>query len=243
MRKADCAVCKVGCPFTHLAGAERSQLNSLIRHHSYSKGETVFAQGSMILGVYILCRGKIQLAHRTGDGRTQIVKFLSDGDCFGEEGFWQAHASSVSAQALAESVVGWISLADFQELLRRSPSIGLEMQRRLVAEIRELRVRLAERAYLGARERLIKLILELGEKYGQKSEQGVQIDLELTERELAEMLGNTHEWVCKQMRILWKRRLVAYRRGELMILDEAGLRQRVTPPVSVECPSEAESER
>ncbi|MEM3078427.1 MAG: helix-turn-helix domain-containing protein, partial [Nitrososphaerales archaeon] len=93
------------------------------------------------------------------------------------------------------------------------------------------------------RERLIKLIVELGEKYGRKSNRGLLIDLELTERDLAGMLGNTPEWVCKQLRILWKQGLVAYRRGELMILDEAGLRQRITPPVSVERPSEAEDGR
>jgi hypothetical protein len=131
---------------------------------------------------------------------------------------------------LAESVVGWISPADFQELLRRNSSIALEMQRRLAGEITELRVRLAERAYLGARERLIKLLLELGEKYGCKGERGLVMRLELTERDLAGMLGNTREWVCKQLGALRERGLIAYRRGELVILDEAELRRHVTPP-------------
>lgn len=230
MRKTTCAACEVRCPFGSLSLHERFQLNSLVRHHRYEKGEPIFAQGSMISGCYVLCQGKVQLAHRTRDGRVQIVKFLRDGECFGEEGFWQASPSSVSAQALADSVAGWISPADFQELLRRNSSLALEIQKRLAGEVRELRVRLAEQAYLGTRERLIKLILELGEKYGHKSDHGLVIDLELTERELAEMLGNTHEWVCKTLRILWKQGLVAYRRGELIILDEAGLRQRVTPP-------------
>ncbi|MCS7197678.1 MAG: Crp/Fnr family transcriptional regulator [Candidatus Bipolaricaulota bacterium] len=184
----------------------------------------------MISGCHILCQGKVQLAHRTRGGHTQIVKFLRDGECFGEEGFWQLSPSSVLARALTDSVVGWISPADFQELLKRNASVAQEIQKRLVGEIKELRVRLAEQAYLGTRERLIKLILELGEKYGHKSDHGLVIELELTERELAEMLGNTPEWVCKQLRILWNQGVVAYRRGELIILDEAGLRQRVTPP-------------
>jgi CRP/FNR family transcriptional regulator len=233
MRKANCAVCaaSTSCFFTHLPLAERSQLNSLIRHRLYEKGETIFAQRSTISGCHILCQGKVQLAHRTGDVRTQIVTFLRDGECFGEEGFWQPSPSSVAAQVLANSVVGWLSPADFQELLRRNSSIALEIQRRLAGEVRELRVRLAELAYLGTRERLIKLLLELGEKYGcRRSDSGLAIDLELTERELAEMLGNTREWICKQMGVLKSRGLIAYRRGELVILNEAGLRQRVTPP-------------
>jgi CRP/FNR family transcriptional regulator len=131
---------------------------------------------------------------------------------------------------LAESVVGWISPADFQELLRRNSSIALEIQKRLSEEIKKLRVRLAERAYLGARERLIKLLVELSEKYGCKGERGLVIELELTERDLAGMLGNTPEWTCKQLCVLKQRGLIAYRRGELTILNEAELRRYITPP-------------
>jgi CRP-like cAMP-binding protein len=168
--------------------------------------------------------------HRTRDGQIHIVKFLRSGECFGEEGFGQASASSVSARALADSVVGWISPADFQELLGRNSSIAREIQKRLAGEIKELRVRLAERAYLEARERLIKLLLELGEKYGCKGERGLVIELELTERDLAGMLGNTPEWICKQLGVLKQRGLIAYRRGELMILNKAELRLHITPP-------------
>jgi len=245
MGKVSCVVCKnpTSCFFTNLPIAERSQLSSLIHHRLYAKGKTLFAQGETISGCYVLCRGKVQLVHRTRDGQIHIVKFLRSGECFGEEGFGQASASSVSARALAESVVGWISPADFQELLRRNSSIALEMQRRLAGEITELRVRLAERAYLGARERLIKLLLELGEKYGCKGERRLVMRLELTERDLAGMLGNTREWTCKQLCVLKQRGLIAYRRGELTILNEAELRRYITPPVSEKRPAEAENPR
>jgi|GEM_PF-2669697 len=194
------AACAVRCPFGSLSLYERSQLNSLIRHQLYEKGKPIFVQGSTISGCYVLCQGKVQLAHCTRDGRTQIVKFLKDGDCFGEEGFWQASSSSVLARALTDSVAGWISSADLQELLRRNSSLALEAQKRLAGEVKELRVRLAEQAYLGTRERLIKLIVELG------------------------------EWVCKQIGVLKSRGLIAYRRGELIILNETELLRYITPP-------------
>jgi hypothetical protein len=103
-----------------------------------------------------------------------------------------------------------------------------QTSRSCLGEIR-LRVRLAERAHLGARERLIKLLVELSEKYGCKGERGLVIELELTERDLAGMLGNTPEWICKQLGVLKQRGLVAYRRGELTILNEVELRRYITP--------------
>ncbi len=232
MRKVSCVVCEASrsCPFTALRCEERSPLSSLIQHQLYQKGETIFHQGAVISGLYVLCDGKVKLARCTSDGHKQIIKLLGDGDLFGELGLWEAQASSVSAQALADSVVGWLSLGDFQELLKRYPPMALGIQRRLAQEIGDLYVRLAERAYARARERLIKLLLELGAKYGRESDQGLQIDLELTERDIAEMLGNTPEWVCKQLGVLKRRGLIAYRRGELVILDEVELRRYLTPP-------------
>ncbi|MFN4217835.1 MAG: Crp/Fnr family transcriptional regulator [Candidatus Bipolaricaulia bacterium] len=91
-------------------------------------------------------------------------------------------------------------------------------------------MRLVELAHLGTRERLIKLLLELGEKYGSKSEHGLVIDVKLTEQDLADMLGNTRVWICRQVGVLRDRGLIAYRRGELVILDEGKLREFAPPP-------------
>ena len=225
-----CTTCEssAGCPFTGLD--DRTSLQRLIRHRSYAKGETIFHQGAVIFGCYILCCGKVQLARYTSAGRTQIIKFLGAGDLFGESGFWEAKASSVSARALVESVVGWLNVENFQELLSSAPSVARAIQKRLAQEIEDLRVRLAEQAYQGTREPLVGLLLQLGEKYGCKGERGLAMSLELTERDLAGMLGNTPEWVCKQLRVLKQRGLIAYRRGELIILDEAGLWQYITLP-------------
>jgi CRP-like cAMP-binding protein len=232
MRKTNCAVCEVsaGCPFAHLHCEERSPPNSLLRHQSYAKGERIFRQGAAISGLYVLCAGKVKLAHQT-KVQKQIVRFLQPGEFFGEAGLTEAKVSSVSAKALMGSTVGQLSPGDLQELLKRDPALALEILKRFARQTEETYLRLAEQAHLGTHERLIRLILALGTKYGCRSERGLVIDLPLTQMEIAEMLGDTREWVCKKLGILQKRGLISYRRGELVILDEAGLRQLIAPPV------------
>ena len=228
-RYVPCEAPRLGL-FEHLSTEERSQLHASMRHRIYDSGEIIFSQGDVISGLWRLCRGKVQLSCLTRDGSKQTVKLLRDGDSFGEEGLVQASASSVSAQALSQSVVGWLSLTDLHDFLGRSPAMALALLAKLTQEVSELRVRLAEQAHLGTYERLIKLLLELGEKYGSRSERGLVIDVELTEQGLADMLGNTRVWVCRQLGVLRERGLIAYRRGELVILNEAALRQLVPPP-------------
>lgn len=208
-----------------------SQLNGLLlRHAKYKNGEIIFAQGVLISGCFVLCSRKVKLVRRTSSGHKQTIKFLGDGDLFGESALLEARVSSVEAEACAESVVGWLRPGDFQELMEQHSQIAFTVQKRLACEVEELRMRLTELAYRGVLERLVALILELGEKYGQKSPRGRRVDLELTQCEIAEMLGVTREWASKRMSVLQKRGLIIYRRGEIVILDEAGLRSIYPPP-------------
>lgn len=141
----------------------------------------------------------------------------------------ETETSSVEARALAESVIGWLSLSDLQEIVRQEPHVVLEIQRRLAQEVNELYARLAEQAHLGTRGRLVQLLIDLGQKYGRANSRGLLIDLKLTEQELAEMLGCSREWVSKQISVLQRRGLILHCRGETVIRDEAGLKQLITP--------------
>lgn len=230
MRTALCVTDSGACPFTNLLGAERFQLNSPIRHRTYQKSELIFGQGAVISGLYFLCRGAARLTHYTQRRKQYIVRLLGGGDLFGTPALWRTETSSVEARALAESVIGWVSSSDLQEIFRQEPGMILEIQRRLAQEVSELYVHLAEQVHLGTCGRLIQLLIELGRKYGRASSHGLLIDLEITEQELAEMLGCSREWVSKQMSTLQRRGLIFHCRGEIVILDEAGLQQLIAPP-------------
>ncbi|MFN4217834.1 MAG: cyclic nucleotide-binding domain-containing protein [Candidatus Bipolaricaulia bacterium] len=73
--------------FNYLPPEEQAQLHTLMQHRLYDKGETIFSQGDIISGCWVLCQGKVQLIHLTTDGCKQTVELLKDGDCFGEDGF------------------------------------------------------------------------------------------------------------------------------------------------------------
>jgi CRP/FNR family transcriptional regulator len=218
------------CFFSHFPVAERSRFNSLIRHRIYQKGELIFGQGAVISGLYLLCRGAAWLTHYTQRRGQYVVRLLGAGDLFGAPALWETEAASVEAQALAESMIGWLSPSDLQEILKQEPLMALEIQKRLAQEVSELYVRLAEQAHWGTRGRLVQFLLDLGKKYGRISDSGFLIDLELTEQELAEMLGCSREWVSKQMSTLQRCGLIFHCRGEIVILDEAGLQRLIAPP-------------
>ena len=71
-------------------------------------------------------------------------------------------------------------------------------------------------------------IVELSEKYGQQTVPGgpIKIDLHLTQRDLASIVGTTRESINKELRILREKGLVITEEDALHILDFEGLTKR-----------------
>src|SRR5215472_8994239 len=50
---------------------------------SYPKGATLFVEGQMPRGVFILCSGRVKLSTSSADGRTLIVRIADQGEVLG----------------------------------------------------------------------------------------------------------------------------------------------------------------
>jgi CRP/FNR family transcriptional regulator len=211
------------CIFSGLDEEELSQVAPMIRLTPHARGEVIFHQGAPIFGYYILCQGKVKLARRTASGKRQVFQFYSPGDLIGGSVLQDAETHDVYAKALEDSLVGFIKKADFADLLRKYPQVSLEIIRRLSCELEILRKRLTDIAYRGVRERLIDLLLELGEEYGIKREDGLLVDLALTEQELAGMIGSSRQTVSQHLCKLAKRGLLSLEGHRITIIDKEGL--------------------
>lgn len=153
-----------------------------------------------------------------------MLRFYSAGDLLGGSIQYGADIHGTYARVLEDSLVGFINEADFADLLRRYPQDSLEIIRRLSQELEMLRRRLAAVSYKGVRERLSDLLVELGEKYGVKEENGLLIDLGLTQEELAEMIGSARQTVSHHLGKLAQRGLISLEGHKILIIDEKGLK-------------------
>lgn len=220
MGSEPCLACEASnvCLFCSLPEEGQARFCAILEHRAFAKGTLIFEQGEAISGCHLLCWGKVKLMRRTPQGKKQLIQFLHPGDLFGESAFCDEKKSSVYARTLEKSVIAWLSQGGLLELMGRYPELAFEINRRLARSLERLRIRLTEQSYERTRERLIGLLLELGTEYGLRSEEGLRIDLKVDQGEFAALLGNTREWICKQLGILQSRGLIAFNRGEVVIV-------------------------
>jgi len=110
-------------------------------------------------------------------------------------------------------------------LVRQHPEIALEANRRFSLDRHMLIGRLAYLAYGSVEERLAKGLLEMGVRYGVRCEEGLRIELPLTQRDLADLIGASRQKVNLALRKLASQGLIRTERGRIIILDQQGLQE------------------
>lgn len=153
------------------------------------KGGYLFNQGEPADTLYLVKAGKLKLVQLTDGGREIIVDILGPGEVLGETVLFQRGDYLYSAQAIETTKVCSFSLAQFETMIRNNPALAVKIISHLGQKLYEF-VRLAgEVTGTSARERLLRILHRLADEHGRQVDSGILIELDLTQQELANMVG------------------------------------------------------
>lgn len=205
------------------------KIRGMSRTLYYPRGEIVFQEGEKAFGLYIICAGKVKLAKHAPHGKKQILKLLGPGEILGEETMFDRDVYTAYARTLEDSRLHFLEREPLLELLRRHPEVALRFIRKLAQEIKGFQDKLIETSYEGSLERMARLLLLMGGKYGIETDRGLDIGVELTRQELAELAGISTETAIRILSRLRDRGLVALEGHRIYILDREALNELVEP--------------
>ena len=80
------------------------------------------------------------------------------------------------------------------------------------------------------RERLVHLLLELVEKYGRRTPEGIQVGIKLSHQELANVIGSTRETVTVLLGELQDEGSLMIRRRQILITNMSRLASAIDSP-------------
>ena len=155
----------------------------------YGPRETVFYEGHPALGLYLLCEGKVKLSRTAVSGQRQIVELLQGGDVIETHALTERLPHESTCVTLEPSRVCLIEREPYQALLKRNPTLALNLIRLLGAKVAYQMIRLERLTSLNARQRLAALLLELNDRFSSDKNGNDADHHPLTREELAEMIG------------------------------------------------------
>jgi CRP-like cAMP-binding protein len=210
--------------FRHMKGEDLEQLLSLIRTECYSKGSRIFREGERSEALFIVSTGCVKLAQTSGSGKEHVLRFLFQGDFFGQSSLLTEKHHYADAEAVEETHICRLARRDLLPLLERNSSMAFQFMLALNERLQEADEWAGAMHLYDVEARLAKLLLHRKEAPPQGSTSSV-IRLPAAKKELAAWLGTTPETLSRKLAGLERAGIVTVDRRLVRILDEDGLRK------------------
>jgi CRP-like cAMP-binding protein len=155
-----------------------------------------------------------------------VFSLTGPGDVIGEVALMDSEPRSASVVALEPSELLTLHRRDLLPFLERHPKVAIHMASVMAQRVRALSQHTEEAQFMALPARMAKKLLRLSEVYGKESsEGGVDIDIRLSQQDLADLVGTTRESVNKQLRAWEADGLVRLKRSRIGVLDEDALEE------------------
>jgi CRP/FNR family transcriptional regulator, cyclic AMP receptor protein len=210
-----------------LSDLDRSDLLSLGRPRAFRRGASIVIQGDHSDAVLVLLRGLVKVTLDTDDGHEIVLSVLRPGDLIGEFEAVDHDGSPRTATNVALAAVDTRVMTGehFRCYLESHPGAALALLRAIIHRLRNADQRRIDSGSRDTVRRLAHLLAELADEYGRSTSAGIDIDIPLTQQELASLIASSRESIVRSLRLLRSRRLVTTARRRITIRDLDGLRR------------------
>ena len=181
------------------------QAEELLPHmHSamVNKGDTIFREGDTDHRMYVIEQGRVKLIRQSADNRVQLLSIHTRGEVLGEIPVFDPEGGPRTATAVAMlngTKVVWLEHAALFAWLNAHPRVAVDMLQVLANRLRLNNERIADLVFMDVPARLAKTLLNLAARFGKPVEEGLQVPHDLTQEEMAQLVGSSRETVNKAL--------------------------------------------
>src|SRR5262245_358724 len=208
-----------------LAPPELDQVLGFAIGQSYRAGEGIFHKGDPGESLMVIASGQLKIAVYSLDGKEAVLAILGAAEMIGEMAILDSKPRSADAVALVASELMVLHRRDFIPFLERNPGIAVRMLTMLNERLRRTSALLAERTLRHLPARLAKALLGLGKCDEGHCPPGLRIDLPLSQKTFASLLGTTRETLNKQLHAWQSAGIITLEPGAVVIERPEALRQ------------------
>ncbi len=212
--------------FQGIASEAAEAVAASLQHAEYGRGETVFAEGEQGDTLYIVLEGKVKIGRRATDGRENMLSVMGPSDMFGELSLFDPGPRTATATVVTDARLASLAHASLRPWITDRPEIAEQLLRVLARRLRRTNDALADLIFTDVPGRVAKQLLALSERFGSQEVDGLRVHHDLTQEELAQLVGASRETVNKALADFASRGWVRVDSRALTILDGERLARR-----------------
>ncbi len=185
--------------FTALDDAASASLLANMVSVKIPKGTILFAEGDGGDQLYVIAEGKLKLGTSSGDGRENLLSILGPGEMFGELSLFDPGPRTSTATAVTDAKLLSLGQEKLLPWLAENPKVSLQLLASLAQRLRRTNEAVGDLVFSDVPGRVAKALIDLGERFGKKTDEGLFVHHDLTQEELAQLVGASRETVNKAL--------------------------------------------
>jgi len=166
--------------------------------------QELFHRGDRGSECFVLLSGRCKVTSRSPEGKEVTFSIMDPGEVFGEIALLHDQQRTATVVAMEPCDLLVVARRDLLPLLERQPSMALKVMNALARRLSRLTLLVEDTLFRNLPARLARKLLGLASQYGERTDDGVRIDMKLSQTELGNLVGTSRESVNKQMKT-WER--------------------------------------
>jgi CRP/FNR family transcriptional regulator len=191
-----------------------------------ARAERLFEEGASGNQLYVVLDGKIKLTRAAADGRENLLSVVGPGEMFGELSLFDPRPRTASAIAVTDSRLGALAHDDLRNWLTGRPDVALHLLQALAQRLRRANDVMADLVFTDVPGRVAKALLDLADRFGAVRDEGLQVNHDLTQEELAQLVGASRETVNKALADFAARGWLQLSAKSVLLIEPDRLRKR-----------------
>lgn len=202
------------------AGLPTGRLSEVLKNSTclrLPEKKEIYRRGEAGSEMCIVLSGGVKVSTLSADGKEIIFDLLSEGDFFGELSLLDGKPRTATVTTLVPSVLVILERSFLIPFLEDTPATAIRLLHLLANRLRAADTLLEEVLFFDSETRLAKRVMALKEIYGKAVGSDIQIELKVSQQEIANLVGVTRERVNKHLKKWERAGIISLQQGCLTI--------------------------
>jgi len=210
--------------FSQLKEDDLKQILSITIEKKYKKGSIIFMEGEDGDASYFIKEGKVKIYKTSSDGKELILNIYGENDVFAEVTIFNDVNYPATAEVIEDAILGVIINSELEKLISKNSDLGLNLIKILNKRLYNAQRKLKQIALNDTYSRIAETLLRLAQNDGiTKSNGDIELKLELSRQDLANMIGTARETVSRILSQFTKEGIITTSGKKIIIKDNKKL--------------------
>ncbi len=212
--------------FAALDADAASALAAAVTRRTVPRGHVIFREGVQGNRLFVVLAGKAKISRRSVDGRENMLAVVGPGDMLGELSLFDPGPRSATATTLTPAELASLDNDDLRPWLSEHPEVAQQLLATLARRLRRQNEAMADLVFTDVPGRVAKALLNLADRWGTQDPSGIRVTHDLTQEELAQLVGASRETVNKALSEFVGRGWLRVEGRTVVLIDQERLARR-----------------